>query len=87
LVASVETTLKEKFNKKKLSKEQKKIVTEVAETIGINESPDKWMESIAEYINNPVQLTDNFAEVQEIAEKHGVDTKTALLLMHSEIEE
>jgi hypothetical protein len=87
LAASVETTLKDKFNKKKLSKEQKKIVAEVAETIGINESPDKWLESIAEYINNPVQLTENFTEVQEIAEKHGVDIKTALLLMHSEIEE
>jgi len=86
LAATIENTLKEKFNKKKLSKEQKKIVGEVAETIGINESPDKWIESIAEYINSPVQLTDNFSEVQEIAEKHGVDTKTALILMHSEIE-
>jgi hypothetical protein len=86
LVASIETTLKDKFNKKKLSKEQKKIVVEVAETIGINENPDKWMESIAEYINSPVQLSDNFTEVQEIAEKHGVDTKTALLLMHSKTE-
>jgi hypothetical protein len=86
LVASVETTLKDKFNKKKLSKEQKKIVVEVAETIGINENPEKWMESIAEYINNPVQLSDNFTEVQEIAEKHGVDMKTALLLMHSQTE-
>ena len=86
LAATIETTLKDKFNKKKLSKEQKKIVAEVAETIGINESPDKWMESIAEYINSPVQLTENFTEVQNIAEKHGVDTKTALILMHSEIE-
>jgi len=86
LASTIETTLKDKFNKKKLSKEQKKIVVEVAETIGINESPDKWMESIAEYINSPVQLTENFTEVQNIAEKHGVDTKTALILMHSEIE-
>lgn len=86
LATTVENTLKDKFNKKKLSKEQKKIVGEVAETIGINESPDKWLESIAEYINSPVQLTENFTEVQNIAERHGVDTKTALILMHSEIE-
>ena len=85
LANAVENTLKEKFNKKKLSKEQKKIVQEVAETIGVNEAPEKWLESIAEYISNPVQITENFSRVQEIAEVHGVDIKTALLLMHSEI--
>ena len=81
----MENLLKDKFNKKKLSKEQKKIIEEVAETIATNESPDKWLESIAEYINKPVQLTDNFNRVQEIAEQHGVDNKTAIVLLHSEI--
>ena len=85
LASSVENLLKDKFNKKKLSKEQKKIIEEVAETIATNESPDKWLESIAEYINKPVQLTDNFNRVQEIAEQHGVDNKTAIVLLHSEI--
>jgi hypothetical protein len=87
LEGSIENYLKEKFNKKKLAKEQKEIVKEIAETIAINESPENWIESIATYINQPVQVNDNLAEVQEISERHGVDVKTAILLMHSQINE
>lgn len=87
LEGSIETYLKEKFNKKKLAKEQKQIVKEIAETIAINEKPDKWLESIAAYITQPVQMSDNLNEVNEISERHGVDIKTAILLMHSQINE
>ena len=87
LEGSIENYLKEKFKKKKLGKEQKEIVKEIAETIAINEQPNKWLESIATYITQPVQLSDKLTEVQEISEQHGVDTKTAILLMHSQINE
>jgi hypothetical protein len=87
LEGSIENYLKEKFNRKKLAKEQKEIVKEVAETIAINEKPEKWLESIATYINQPVQASKNLSEIQEISERHGVDTKTAILLLHSQIEE
>jgi hypothetical protein len=87
LEGSIENYLKEKFKKKKLGKEQKEIVKEIAETIAINEKPEKWLESIATYINQPVQVSENLNEVQEISERHGVDIKTAILLMHSQIEE
>jgi hypothetical protein len=87
LEGSIENYLKEKFNKKKLAKEQKEIVKEIAETIAINEKPDKWLESIATYISGPVQISDNLNEVQEISERHGVDIKTAILLLHSQINE
>jgi len=87
LEGSIENYLKEKFKKKKLAKEQKDIVKEIAETIAINEKPDKWLESIATYITEPVQMSDSLAEVQEISERHGVDIKTAILLMHSQINE
>jgi len=85
LEGSIENYLKEKFKKKKLGKEQKEIVKEIAETIAINEQPDKWLESIATYVTQPVQLSEKLSEVQEISEQHGVDTKTAILLMHSQI--
>jgi hypothetical protein len=87
LEGSIENYLKEKFKKKKLIKEQKEIVSEVAETIAINEKPENWLESIAKYINEPVKVSKNLNEVNQIAEMHGVDTKTAILLMHSQIEE
>jgi hypothetical protein len=87
LEGSIENYLKEKFKKKKLAKEQKEIVKEIAETIAINEKPEKWLESIATYISEPVQISDNLNQVQEISERHGVDIKTAILLMHSQINE
>lgn len=83
LVSSIEQNLKDKFKKKRLSDEQKKIVCEIAETIGTNETPDKWIESIASYINKPVEINDNFNRVQEIAEMHSVDNKTAVIISHS----
>jgi hypothetical protein len=83
LVASIEDTLKDKFKKKRLSDEQKKIVCEIAETIGTNETPENWIESIASYINKPVEINDNFNRVQEIAETHSVDNKTAVIISHS----
>jgi hypothetical protein len=87
LEGSIETYLKEKFNKKKLGKQQREIVKEIAETIAINEKPDKWLESIATYISQPVCANENLSEVREISERHGVDTKTAILLMHSQVNE
>jgi hypothetical protein len=87
LEGSIENYLKEKFNKKKLAKQQKEIVKEIAETIAINEKPDKWLESIATYVTQPVQINDNLNEINELSERHGVDIKTAILLMHSQIGE
>jgi hypothetical protein len=86
LEGSIENYLKEKFKKKKLLKEQKEVVRDIAETIAINEKPEKWMESIATYIVNPVQVTEKLERVTQISEQHGVDIKTAIVLMHSEIE-
>jgi hypothetical protein len=86
LISNIEESLKKSYNKNRLSKDQKGIIKEVAETIATNETPDKWNESIASYINSPVKVTDNMSKVDEISEKHSVDRKTAILLLHSEIE-
>jgi hypothetical protein len=86
LISNIEESLKKSYNKNRLSKDQKGIIKEVAETIATNETPDKWNESIASYINTPVKVTENMSKVDEISEKHSVDRKTAILLLHSEIE-
>jgi hypothetical protein len=86
LISNIEESLKKSYNKNRLSKDQKGIIKEVAETIATNETPDKWNESIASYINSPVKVTENMSKVDEISEKHSVDRKTAILLLHSEIE-
>ena len=59
LVVGVETALKEKYNRKRLTKEQKEIIETIAETIATNEAPKEWLNKINDYINKPVQVSVN----------------------------
>ena len=86
LVKAVGTTLKQKFNKKNLSKEQKELIKTVAETIATNESPTNWKKKIENYISKPVEMTVNMNEINSIAEEYGLDYKTAILLYHSKMD-
>jgi hypothetical protein len=86
LVEAVETTLKEKYNRKRLTKEQKEIIQTIAETIATNESPKDWVNKINDYINKSVQLNVNMEKINEIAAEYGLDYKTAILLYHSKLD-
>jgi hypothetical protein len=86
LTEAVETTLKEKYDRKRLTKEQKEIIKTIAETIATNESPKDWLNKINDYINKPVQLNVNMEKINEIAAEYGLDYKTAILLYHSKLE-
>ena len=86
LVVGVETALKEKYNRKRLTKEQKEIIETIAETIATNEAPKEWLNKINDYINTPVQVSANMERINEIAAEYGLDYKTAILLYHSQLE-
>ena len=86
LVVGVETALKEKYNRKRLTKEQKEIIQTIAETIATNETPKDWINKIDDYINKPVQVSANMERINEIAAEYGLDYKTAILLYHSQLE-
>ena len=86
LVVGVETALKEKYNRKRLTKEQKEIIETIAETIATNEAPKEWLNKINDYINTPVQVSANMEIINEIAAEYGLDYKTAILLYHSQLE-
>jgi hypothetical protein len=86
LVVGVETALKEKYNRKRLTKEQKEIIQTIAETIATNETPKEWLNKINDYINKPVQVSVNMERINEIAAEYGLDYKTAILLYHSQLE-
>ena len=86
LVVGVETALKEKYNRKRLTKEQKEIIETIAETIATNEAPKEWLNKINDYINKPVQVSANMERINEIAAEYGLDYKTAILLYHSQLE-
>ena len=86
LVEAVETTLKEKYNRQRLTKEQKEIIKTIAETIATNETPKEWINKIDNYISTPVQVSANMERINEIAAEYGLDYKTAILLYHSQLE-
>jgi hypothetical protein len=86
LVEAIEATLKEKYDRKRLTKEQKEIIQTVAETIATNEEPKHWVTKINDYINKPVQLNANMKQINKIAEEYGLDYKTAILLYHSKLD-
>jgi hypothetical protein len=86
LVKAVETNLKEKYDRKRLTKEQKEIIQTIAETIATNESPKDWLNKINDYINQPVKLNVNMDKINEIAAEYGLDYKTAILLYHSKLD-
>ena len=86
LVVGVETALKEKYNRKRLTKEQKEIIETIAETIATNEAPKEWLNKINDYINTQVQVSANMERINEIAAEYGLDYKTAILLYHSQLE-
>jgi hypothetical protein len=86
LVEAVETTLKEKYDRKRLSKEQKEIIKTIAETIATNENPKDWVNKINDYINEPVKVSVNMDNINKIAGEYGLDYKTAILLYHSKLE-
>ena len=86
LVDAVETALKEKYSRKRLTKEQKEIIQTIAETIATNETPKEWLNKIDNYINKPVQVSVNMERINEIAAEYGLDYKTAILLYHSQLE-
>jgi hypothetical protein len=86
LTKAVETNLKEKYNRKRLTSEQKEIISNIAETIATNEKPKDWINKINDYISKPVELTANMDKINQIAEDYGLDYKTAILLYHSKID-
>lgn len=85
LIDLVESALKEKYDRKRLTKEQKDIIQTIAETIATNENPKDWNNKINDYITSPVKLNVNMEEINKIAEEYGLDYKTAILLYHSKL--
>lgn len=60
------------------------IVEQIFKTIIANEEPDKWMESIDVYLNDPIDKNaKRVGEVNSIAAKHDVDFYMASLLLAS----
>ena len=86
LEEEVKAALRKSLDIKKLSNQQKETAEKITEVIIANESPDKWNESINDYISNPTDKNlEQTREIEEIAATHQVTSYLASLLYHSKI--
>jgi hypothetical protein len=61
-------------------------VNDISKMIVSNEDSEKWIESAASYIENPIDKNkENINEVLEIAENHQVDSYIASILRNSKV--
>jgi hypothetical protein len=76
--------IKAKYQKKRLSNEQKELTKLIAETIATNELPHKWENKIEDYLDMSKQVSAaTNGEINDLCEKYGVDYKTGILIYHS----
>lgn len=81
------SSIMSKFNLKRLNETQLTLAEELANIIVRNENPEKWDESISEYINAPKDKNlERIEEIKEIAETHGLDINLAAILYTSQKE-
>ncbi len=87
LLNEISKFLKKKFKVKELNEQQGKIVNSFAKII-INTNPkERWVESIAKTVENPVKISTEIAEeLDEIALAYDVDDWMAGILRHSKTE-
>jgi hypothetical protein len=84
LEEEVKSSLRKKLGVKKLSAQQKDSAEKITEIIIANEHPDKWVELIGNYIDNPVDKNaSQVTEIEDIASAHQITNYLASLLYHS----
>ena len=85
LKAEVEKQYKKSNNLRKIGQADELILDQITKTIVANEESDKWMESVAFYLENPTDRHPEHVErVVEIAAEHSLDMFTASILLASE---
>jgi hypothetical protein len=84
LEEEIKSTLRKKFNVKKLSNAHIENIDKLLEVIIANELPENWESKIENYIEQPFdQNQDQVNNIQEIAAEHQVTNYLAALLYHS----
>jgi len=88
LEGNVASFIREKFKLKKLSKQQKEVVSGIVEQIMANEEPANWLSSIQVYGENPEDKNHlRVKTVNNIAVEHQLDNFLASLLLASKVDD
>ncbi len=85
LYSNVQNSLKKKYNKKRLSKDQKKLAENISEAIIVGSKNNDWSNIAEQVVSNP-NVLDKLGilkEVQDLASEHDLNIYAAALLYHS----
>tara|TARA_Y100001937_G_scaffold57724_1_gene79108 strand:- start:1900 stop:3816 length:1917 start_codon:yes stop_codon:yes gene_type:complete len=86
LEAEIQEKLKLKYDNKRVTNKIRNLSSELCKIVMANESSDKWLEKVSEYINNPADTNEEaIKEIQSIALEHQVDEYLASLLYASKV--
>ena len=86
LEAEIQEKLKLKYDNKRVTNKIRNLSSELCKIVMANESSDKWLEKVSEYINNPADTNEEaIKEIQSIAVEHQVDEYLASLLYASKV--
>ena len=86
LESEAQEQLKLKYDNKRVTNKIRSLSDEICKIVMANESPEKWVEKVGDYIVNPIDTNNNkIKEVQDIACEHQVDDYLASLLHASKI--
>ena len=88
LSAYTEKTLKSKLNKKRISKEQRKMVDSLSESVIMSTEKEGWEEKVDACIQdfNEIENLDVMDEILELGESHELASYPAAILYHSAAE-
>ena len=86
LEAEIQEKLKLKYENKRVTNKIRNLSSELCKIVMANESSDKWLEKVSEYINNPADTNEEaIKEIQSIALEHQVDEYLTSLLYASKV--
>jgi len=86
LETEIQEKLKLKYENKRVTNKIRTLSSELCKIVMANESSDKWLEKVGEYINNPADTNaEAIQEIQNIAMEHQVDEYLASLLYASKV--
>jgi hypothetical protein len=84
LESSVEKEYKKTNKIRKASQADTFIIEQLAKTIAMNETPEKWEDSISAYLEDPTDKNqEKIDKVMEVGAKHGLDFFLASMLVSS----
>lgn len=85
LEKEIEQKFKEKNKIKKIDLNHKSLIEKLSLIIAQDQPVSNWINSIEEYLKNPIIKNNNIEEIEQLSIEHNIDLSAATLMYHSKI--